>query len=69
MKIIQDGVCENFTAAMLTTYLDGQVEPGKRADLVVLDRNLFTQPATEIALAEVDLTLVDGSVVYARPGT
>jgi predicted amidohydrolase YtcJ len=46
----------------------GSVEPGKRADLAVLDRNLFTQPATEIALAEVDLTLVDGAVVYARPG-
>jgi len=47
----------------------GSVEPGKRADLVVLDRNLFTQPAAEIALAEVDLTLVDGAVAYARPGT
>ncbi len=47
----------------------GSVEPGKRADLVVLDRNLFTQPAAEIALAEVDLTLADGAVVYARPGT
>jgi predicted amidohydrolase YtcJ len=46
----------------------GSVEPGKRADLVVLDRNLFTQPAAEIALAEVDLTLVDGTVVYASPG-
>ena len=34
----------------------------------LLDRNLFTQPAGEIALAEVDLTLVDGTVVYARPG-
>ena len=47
----------------------GSVEPGKRADLVVLDRNLFTQPGGEIALAAVDLTLVDGAVVYARPGT
>ena len=46
----------------------GSVEAGKRADLVVLDRDLFTQPAAEIALAEVDLTLVDGAVVYARPG-
>jgi predicted amidohydrolase YtcJ len=46
----------------------GSVEPGKRADLLVLDRNLFTQPAAEIALAEVDLTLVDGAVVYARRG-
>jgi len=47
----------------------GSIEPGKRADLVVLDRNLFTQPAAEIAQAEVDLTLVDGAVVHARPGT
>jgi hypothetical protein len=47
----------------------GSVEPGKRADLVVLDRNLFTEPAAEIAQAEVDLTLVDGAVVHARPGT
>jgi predicted amidohydrolase YtcJ len=46
----------------------GSVEPGKRADLVVLDRDLFAQPAAEIALAQVDLTLVDGAVVHARPG-
>jgi predicted amidohydrolase YtcJ len=46
----------------------GSIEPGKRADLVVLDRNLFTQPAAEIAHAEVDLTLIDGTVVHARPG-
>jgi predicted amidohydrolase YtcJ len=46
----------------------GSIEPGKRADLVVLDRDLFAQPAAEIALAEVDLTLVDGTVVHARPG-
>jgi predicted amidohydrolase YtcJ len=44
----------------------GSVEPGKRADLVVLDRNLFAQPTSEIGLAEVDLTLVDGHVVHAR---
>ncbi len=46
----------------------GSVETGKRADLVVLDRNPFTEPAAEIAQAEVDLTLVDGAVVYDRPG-
>jgi predicted amidohydrolase YtcJ len=44
----------------------GSVEAGKRADLVVLDRNLFAQPSTEIGLAEVDLTLVDGAVVHPR---
>jgi predicted amidohydrolase YtcJ len=45
----------------------GSIEPGKRADLVVLDRNLFAHPVTEIALAQPDLTLIDGTVVYARP--
>jgi predicted amidohydrolase YtcJ len=47
----------------------GSIEAGKRADLVVLDRNLFTQPSAEIAHAEVDLTLVDGTVVHTRSGT
>ena len=42
----------------------GSIEAGKRADLVVLDRNLFAQPTTEIGLAQVDLTLVDGAVVH-----
>jgi predicted amidohydrolase YtcJ len=46
----------------------GSIEPGKRADLVVLDRDLFAQPAAEIALAGVDLTLAGGAVVHARPG-
>ncbi len=47
----------------------GSIEPGKRADLVVLDRDLFTEPAAEIALAQADLTLADGVVVHARPGS
>jgi predicted amidohydrolase YtcJ len=46
----------------------GSIEAGKRADLVVLDRNLFSQPSDEIALAEVDLTIIDGTVVHARTG-
>ncbi len=44
----------------------GSIEPGKRADLVVLDRNLFAHPVAEIALARVDLTIADGAVVVGR---
>jgi predicted amidohydrolase YtcJ len=44
----------------------GSLEPGKRADLVVLDRNLFSRPASEIALGRVDMTMVDGQAVYDR---
>jgi len=43
----------------------GSIEPGKDADLVVLDRNLFEHPATEIAEAKALLTLVGGRRVHA----
>lgn len=42
----------------------GSIEAGKRADLVVLDRNLFSQPVSEIALAQADMTIVAGKVVH-----
>lgn len=42
----------------------GSIEPGKRADIAVLDRNLFEIPATEINQARVVLTLLDGETVY-----
>jgi predicted amidohydrolase YtcJ len=46
----------------------GSIEIGKRADLVVLDRNLFEIPASEINQAQVLLTLLDGEVVFAGKG-
>ncbi len=42
----------------------GSLEVGKRADIVVLDRNLFDIPTTEIANTKVLLTLVDGEIVF-----
>ena len=42
----------------------GSIEVGKRADLVVLDRNLFDIPASEISEANVTMTIFDGRVVY-----
>jgi hypothetical protein len=42
----------------------GTIEVGKRADLIVLDRNLFEIPVTEISEAKVLLTLMDGKEVY-----
>jgi predicted amidohydrolase YtcJ len=44
----------------------GSIEPGKAADLVVLDRNLFTIPPDEIALANVDMTFASGRLVHDR---
>jgi predicted amidohydrolase YtcJ len=44
--------------------LSGSIEVGKRADLIVIDRDLFAGPATDINNAEVVLTLVDGKEVF-----
>jgi predicted amidohydrolase YtcJ len=46
--------------------VSGSLEPGKAADLVVLDRNLFAHPVEEIALAKVDLTISGGQIVHER---
>ena len=43
----------------------GSLEPGKLADLVVLDRDLFEIPGAQVADARVLLTLVEGEAVYA----
>jgi predicted amidohydrolase YtcJ len=42
----------------------GSIEVGKLADLVVLDRNPFEQPADRLAEARVVRTLVDGERVF-----
>jgi len=66
-------------AAMLAAYTingaytmgledkQGSIEVGKRADLVVLDRNLFEIEPYEISDARVTMTIFDGRTVYQRP--
>ena len=49
-------------------HLTGSIEVGKRADLAVLDRDLFAYPVEEIADAVVALTFVDGERVYDAEG-
>ena len=45
----------------------GMIEVGKAADLVVLERDLFKEPAHSIHTIRVDLTMLAGRVVYQRP--
>lgn len=44
----------------------GSSEAGKRADLVILSANLLADPPEAIGEATVEMTLVDGAVVYER---
>ncbi|MGG0247061.1 amidohydrolase [Peribacillus frigoritolerans] len=47
----------------------GTLEEGKLADLVVLDRNLFDIPESEVLETKVELTINDGKVVYKSEKT
>ena len=44
----------------------GSIEPGKLADLIVLDRNLFDLDTYEIHKTQVNMTMMNGKVVYQQ---
>jgi predicted amidohydrolase YtcJ len=44
----------------------GTLTPGNFADLVILDRNLFTADAAELINGRVDVTVMDGKIIYTR---
>jgi len=44
----------------------GSIEPGKLADLIVLDRDITAVPPEELLETKVLVTIVDGEVVYRR---
>jgi len=45
-----------------------RLQPGKYADLVVLSRDLFQVDPVEIPSVQVDMTVVEGAIVYRREG-
>jgi len=44
----------------------GTIAPGKRADLVVLSRNILVIPPSQLPEVRVDMTLFDGRIVHRR---
>jgi predicted amidohydrolase YtcJ len=60
------------TAGAYATFMEdrlGTVEPGKLADLVVFSRNLLEMDPERLRDSRVDLTVVDGRVVFEREGS
>ncbi|GAA4094709.1 amidohydrolase [Actinomadura miaoliensis] len=45
----------------------GSIEVGKKADLVVIEKNLFATPVTQISEKKVVLTLFEGKETYRAP--
>lgn len=44
----------------------GSLSPGKKADFVILDKDIMTVSAEEILDTKVVATVVDGTVVYGN---
>ncbi len=69
-KITVDEAVTAYTAAnAYASYLEGVVgtiEAGKYADLVVLSDDLFTIDPVAVQRVRVDLTMVEGTIVYRR---
>jgi hypothetical protein len=67
-RLTREEALRGFTLdAAYSLFLEdevGSLEVGKRADLVVFARDVMTVPAREIPAVPIDLTLVDGEIVY-----
>jgi predicted amidohydrolase YtcJ len=44
----------------------GTLKEGNFADIIIMDRDLFTVPESEIIKGSIDMTIFDGKVVYER---
>jgi len=68
---VAEAVAGYTSAAAYACFMEdvlGELKPGKYADLVVLSDDIFTIDPTQIESVKVDLTMVEGAVVYQRTG-
>ena len=62
-----DMMTRNGATSVGQAHYFGTLEAGKRANLIVLDRNLFTVSPTDIGQTQVLMTLFEGRPVYVSP--
>lgn len=69
-RITVEEAVRGFTMAPAAAYglghQLGSITPGKLADVIVLDRNIYTIEPMDIHEAQVDMTVFDGKVVFHR---
>ena len=58
----------NAARQMGDRNITGSIEQGLLADVLVLDRNLFKIPVTQIHKTRVKMVLINGEIVYQAPG-
>jgi predicted amidohydrolase YtcJ len=66
---VQDALAGYTSGSAWAAHEDGvkgTLEPGMLADVVVLDRDLFTTPPSEIVAGSVQTTILGGQVVYDK---
>ena len=44
----------------------GSIEPGKLADIIIIDKDILTIPEEEILNIQVLKTIVDGKIIYSK---
>jgi predicted amidohydrolase YtcJ len=55
---------KNAAYACMEEHLKGSIEPDKLADLIVIDRDILTIPEEQIKDIKVDMSIIDGKIVY-----
>jgi predicted amidohydrolase YtcJ len=56
----------NGAYASFEENIKGSIEPGKLADLVVLNGRILDVPPDQIKDLQVEMTIIDGEIVYQK---
>lgn len=66
VKTAVDILTRNGAQGLRLAKDTGSIEVGKSADLIVLDRNIFTVPSEQIGETKVLMTILAGELIYQR---